>query len=144
MNHRNFVRDAVYGVLHHCEQQKNGKYDARHPMSQTGQASDQLAEDIASLGIRLIEAALSLNQHSESNNKPEYDNEADVLAAATSAYQRGHITKQQYFAVINALDEPAVETTARATQTRKTNEAFHQLCLAEQREAQNYLNQYRR
>ena len=38
---------------------------------------------------------------------------SDVLSTATTAYQQGKITKQQYFAVINALDEPTtVQTTA--------------------------------
>lgn len=112
MSHRNFVRDAFYGILNHCEQQSNGRYDQRHPMAQTGQVSDELAQSIFSLAFTLLEAALTTNgvNHPQGN---QVDNEADVLGAATSAYQRGHITKAQYFAVINALDEPTtVNTTA--------------------------------
>jgi hypothetical protein len=37
-------------------------------------------------------------------------NTTDVLATATVAYQQGKITKAQYFAVINALDESSSVT----------------------------------
>jgi len=109
---RNFVRDAVYGMMNHCEHQRNGRYDQRHHMAQTGQVPDEMVSEIIDLGFRLLEAALTTNgvNHPQGN---QLDNEADVLGAATQAYQRGHITKAQYFAVINALDETTtVQTTA--------------------------------
>lgn len=110
--HRNFVRDAMYGILHHCEHQNDSntfRSNTRHPMAQTGQVPDALVEVVVSIGFRLLEAALAENNY----NQPQVNNEADVLTAATNAYQKGHITKAQYFAVINALDETTtVETTA--------------------------------
>ena len=108
---RNFVRDAVYGMMNHCEHQRNGRYEQRHSMAQTGQVPDEMVSEIFNLGFRLLEAALTTNgvNHPQGN---QLDNEADVLGAATQAYQKGHITKAQYFAVINALDETTIETTA--------------------------------
>ncbi len=45
-------------------------------------------------------------------------NQPDVLTAATTAYQQGKITKSQFMAVINALDEPTtVQTTAYVQRT---------------------------
>ena len=116
MEHRNFVRDAVYGILHHCEQQRNGRYDQRHPMAETGQIPDEMATAIFNLGFQLLEAALTTNGINNTQGH-QVDNQTDVLSAATTAYQRGHITKAQYFAVINALDEPTAQTTAYVQRT---------------------------
>lgn len=135
MSHRNFVRDAVYGMMHHCEQQRHGRYDNRSPMAQTGQMSDEFAQSVISLGFQLLEAALTTNgvNHSQGNQTRD---EADVLAAATAAYQRGHITKNQYFAVINAMDEPVVQTKAQTVPNH--DNSWNQESL----EAHRYLNQF--
>ena len=61
--HHNLVRDAVYGILHHCEQQRDGRYDRRRPMAQTGQIPDPIAEGLISLGMQLLEAALAQNNY---------------------------------------------------------------------------------
>ena len=68
----------------------------------------RLEQQIVATGLSIIskamEASLSVNQPQQPT---------DVLSTATTAYQQGKITKAQYFAVINALDEPTtVETTA--------------------------------
>ena len=123
--HRNFVRDAMYGILHHCEQQRSNSMfssNQRHSMAQTGQIPDALAEGLVSLGMKLIEAAM------ESEPSP------DVLASATTAYQQGKITKNQLMAVINALDESTYQTRAY------TEPSYN----AEYLNAQKYLDQYRR
>lgn len=69
---------------------------------------DRIDPRILSAGLniisKLIESDLSVQPST-----------SDVLGAATTAYQQGKITKAQYFAVINALDETTtVNTTARA------------------------------
>ena len=99
----------------------------------------RLEQQIVAMGLNLIGQAMeaSLREQNYSNS--------DVLSTATTAYQQGKITKSQFMAVINALDNAEQEQKAYSTNwTRNTDEAFHQLCLAEQREAQNHLNQYRR
>ena len=58
----------------------------------------------------------------------------DVLGAATQAYQQGKITKTQLMGVINALDEQTYQSRAYA------EPEFNR----EWREANAYLNQYRR
>ena len=85
---------------------------------------------IVSMGLdiigKLIESELSVNQPS-----------TDILGSATLAYQQGKITKSQYFAVINALDETTtVQTTAR---TETSGERWNREYL----EANAYLNQFR-
>ena len=58
----------------------------------------RLEQQIMSMGVSLlgtaIEASLRANEYSST----------DVLATATRAYQQGEITKQKYFAIIDALD----------------------------------------
>lgn len=103
---RNYVRDAVYGILNHCQEQKdNNSYlfrnQTRHPMAQTGQINDQMVNDVLSLGIQILQAALG-----EAANGDGDDN--DVLTTALNAYKQGLITKNQYMAVIDALDETPV------------------------------------
>lgn len=70
------------------------------------------------LGLNFLSELLA----AESNN-------ADVLASATSAYQQGKITKTQYIAVINALDEQPARQSAWVQQPLKGHA---------------FLNQYRR
>lgn len=91
---------------------------------------DRIDPRIVSMGVsiigKLIESELSANQPS-----------TDVLGSATSAYQQGKITKSQYFAVINALDET---TTVQTTATVETSgERWNREYL----EANAYLNQFR-
>ena len=65
---------------------------------------------LLAMGLNFITKAIEASMME--NNTPSQS--TDVLTVATTAYQQGKITKQQYFAVINALDEPTtVETTAR-------------------------------
>ncbi len=52
-----------------------------------------------------------LNQHLDDRPVAPHTS-SDVLASATSAYQQGKITKAQFMAVINALDEAAYQTRA--------------------------------
>ena len=86
-------------------------------MAQTGQISDEMVSEIFNLGFRLLEAALTTNGVNNPQGN-QLDNEADVLGAEHQAYQRGHITKAQYFGVINALDETmTVQTTAYVQQS---------------------------
>ncbi len=72
----------------------------------------RLEQQIVATGLSIIskamEASLSVNQPQQPT---------DVLSTATTAYQQGKITKAQYFAVINALDESMVETTAYVQRT---------------------------
>jgi len=59
-----------------------------------------------------------LNQHLDAQPAPSQS--TDVLGEATRAYQQGKITKAQYLAVINALDEnTTVQTTARVERPKK-------------------------
>ena len=51
-----------------------------------------------------------LNQHLDQPVAPHTS--SDVLASATAAYQQGIITKTQFMAVINALDETVYQTQA--------------------------------
>jgi hypothetical protein len=63
---------------------------------------DRSAEtQLLAMGLNLIKTAMeaSLREQAPSNL-------TDVLAAATSAYQQGKITKNQLMRVIDALDEP--------------------------------------
>jgi ribonuclease HI len=56
---------------------------------------DRRAEtQLLAMGLNLITKAIEAPSQS-----------TDVLASATTAYQQGKITKNQYMAVINALDE---------------------------------------
>ena len=82
---------------------------------------------IINAGLNLIGMAI---EASSRENTPT----PDVLSAATEAYQQGKITKSQYFAVINALDE---STTVQTTAT--TVPDWNREYLA----ANAYLNQFR-
>ena len=68
-----------------------------------------LEAQLLAMGLNVITKAIEASMME--NNTPSQP--TDVLTVATTAYQQGKITKQQYFAVINALDEPTtVQTTA--------------------------------
>ena len=56
----------------------------------------------ADIFSKLIESELGANS----------PNSTDVLGAATTAYQQGKITKSQFMAVIDALDEQVYHTRA--------------------------------
>jgi tRNA A37 threonylcarbamoyladenosine dehydratase len=62
---------------------------------------------------------------------------SDVLASATTAYQQGKITKSQFMAVIDALDEQTYKTRAYA---EPSGNSWNREYL----EAKAYLDQYRR
>ncbi|MEY2833331.1 MAG: hypothetical protein RLZZ574_2590 [Cyanobacteriota bacterium] len=63
---------------------------------------DRRAEaQILAMGLNLITKAI---EASVKENNPIQS--TDVLATATTAYRAGKITKSQFMAVINALDEP--------------------------------------
>lgn len=63
---------------------------------------DRQAEaQLLAMGINLITKAM---EAAVRENSPVAS--TDVLGAATSAYTQGKITKSQFMAVINALDEP--------------------------------------
>lgn len=83
---------------------------------------------ILAMGLDLIKTAMSASLRSE------VPSGTDVLAAATSAYQQGKITKNQLMAVINALDEQTYQTRAYA------EPSWNQEYL----DANKYLNQYRK
>ena len=101
------------------------------------------------MGLNLIGQAMeaSLREQNYSNS--------DVLSTATTAYQQCQITKSQFMAVINALDEQAYQTKAYAepkhpagnSTSRFEWEASHSKADCWNQEylsAHNYLNQYRR
>lgn len=71
----------------------------------------RLEQQIMAMGLNVIskaiEASLSEPNHSR----------IDVLSSATSAYQQGQITKAQFMAVIDALDEQTYKTRAYAEPT---------------------------
>ena len=124
----------------------------------------RLEQQIVAMGLNLIGQAMeaSLTEQNYSNS--------DVLSTATTAYQQGKITKSQFMAVINALDEQAYQTRSPAepkhpagnSTSRFESVAFWvRIFLPKSRpweashskadcwnqeylEAQNYLNQYRR
>ena len=66
----------------------------------------------AALDAAIINAGLNLIGMAMEAYSRENTPTPDVLAAATTAYQQGKITKAQYFAVVNALDEPTTVQTA--------------------------------
>lgn len=69
---------------------------------QQWEIQSQLLLAAADIFGKLIESELGANS----------PNSADVLGAATSAFQQGKITKAQFMAVIDALDETAYQTRA--------------------------------
>ncbi len=64
---------------------------------------------VAMIGLNLIGKLME--------DEPRVD-KSNVLATATQAYQEGKITKEQYIAVIHALDEKTVSLYQRATVDR--------------------------
>ena len=66
---------------------------------------NRIDPSIVSMGLNLIGKLMESELREQSSS-------TDVLSAATVAYQQGKITKAQYFAVINALDEAPVVQTA--------------------------------
>ena len=71
---------------------------------------DRRAEaQILAMGLNLITKAIEASVRVEDPIQS-----TDVLATATTAYQQGKITKSQFMAVINALDEQAYQTKAYA------------------------------
>ena len=74
---------------------------------QQWELQSQLLLKAADLVSKLIESELGQNTHTS----------ADVLGAATSAYQQGKITKSQLLAVIDALDEQTYQTRAYSVPT---------------------------
>ena len=84
---------------------------------------------LLAIGLNLIKSAIEANLR---DNNPICS--TDVLTTATTAYQQGKITKNQFMAVINALDESTYQTRAY------TEPSYN----AEYLNAQKYLNQYRR
>ncbi|MDJ0595983.1 MAG: hypothetical protein QNJ72_39380 [Pleurocapsa sp. MO_226.B13] len=81
---------------------------------------------LLALGLNFITKAMeaSVTQSQSSS---------DVLASATSAYQQGKITKSQFMAIIDALDETAYQSKAYAEPSWNR----------EYLDANKYLNQYR-
>jgi hypothetical protein len=63
---------------------------------------DRKAEaEILAMGLNLITKAIEASVRVQDPIQS-----TDILATATTAYQQGKITKNQFMAVINALDEP--------------------------------------
>ena len=72
------------------------------------EVNQALEAQLLALGLNLIGQVMEASLR---ENKPIQS--TDVLSVATTAYQQGKITKNQYFGVINALDEvQTVQTTA--------------------------------
>lgn len=88
----------------------------------------RLEQQIVAMGLNLIGQAM------EASLREQNYTSSDVLQTATTAYQRGKITKSQFMAVINALDEHTYQT--RAYSSPSWNDEYL--------DAHKYLNQYRR
>ena len=88
----------------------------------------QFQAALLSLGLSFLSDMVE--QAKMGNNAPT----GDVLAAATAAYQQGKITKIQYIAVINALDE-VPRPCQKAWSEHPSNREYL--------EAHNFLNHYR-
>ena len=82
------------------------------------------------LGFSVIEKAMEVDLSANSANTS-----TDVLGTATQAYQQGKITKNQFMAVINALDETPVTVETRAYAQHPNNREYL--------DAVKYLNQFR-
>lgn len=76
-----------------------------------------LEAQLLAMGLNFITKAIEASMME--NNTPSQS--TDVLTVATTAYQQGKITKQQYFAVINALDEPTTVQTSAWTVPNTVN-----------------------
>ncbi len=68
--------------------------------------------ELLKLGLNLIGQATEASLRVDSPNSS-----SDVLGAAITAYQQGKISKSQFTAVINALDEQTYQTRAYAVST---------------------------
>ena len=88
----------------------------------------ELEAQLLGMGLNLIGQAMEASLR-ENNPIPT----TDVLQVSTKAYQQGKITKSQFMAVINALDETAYQT--RAYSEPSWNREYL--------DANKYLNQYR-
>mgnify|MGYP001828596726 CR=1 FL=1 len=64
-----------------------------------------MVNDVLSMGIRILEAAMSVEN-------PSSNSVQDLYQATFDAFRKGYITKNQYIAVINALDESPIQQTA--------------------------------
>ena len=84
---------------------------------------------VIALGLTLITKAIEA-----SVTQPQPSN--DTLSAATRDYQQGKITKSQFMAVIDALDEQTYNTRAYAEPENSWNREYL--------DAKAYLDQYRR
>ncbi|NJL51348.1 MAG: hypothetical protein HC930_02450 [Hydrococcus sp. SU_1_0] len=79
---------------------------------------DRSAEtQLLTMGLSLIKTAM------EASLQDQPSQSTDVLGAATTAYQQGKITKSQFMAVINALDEQVYRTQAYADPNQNYFEA---------------------
>ena len=94
----------------------------------------KLSQQLLAMGLNLIGQAM------EANLREQTYSSTDVLQTATSTYQQGKITKSQFMAVIDALDEQIYRTRAYSKPKQPTGNTWN----AEYLEAQKYLNQYRR
>ena len=94
----------------------------------------RLEQQIVAMGLNLIGQAM------EASLREQKYSSTDVLSTATTAYQQGKITKSQFMAVINALDEQAYQSRAYAEPEQPVGNSWNQEYLS----AHNYLNQYRR
>ena len=65
--------------------------------------TERLNAEMLGMGVKLIGGAIEAMLRAEQLPNPQ---QSDVLAAATTAYREGKITKSQYIRVIDALDEP--------------------------------------
>ena len=68
--------------------------------------------ELLKLGLNLIGQAMEASPRVNSPNSS-----SDVLGAAVGAYQQGKISKSQFTAVINALDEQTYQTRAYTVPT---------------------------
>ena len=68
----------------------------------------QLEQQIVAMGLSLISTAM------EASLREQTSSSSDVLKTASLAYREGKITKTQFVAVINALDEATYRTRAYA------------------------------
>ena len=77
----------------------------------------RLEAQLLAMGLNFITKAIEASMMED--NTPSQS--TDVLTVATTAYQQGKITKQQYFGVINALDEPTTVQTSAWTVPNTVN-----------------------
>ena len=80
-------------------------------MCQTNPQQQQFETALLAMGISVISKAMEAALSGSNLAK------GSVLEAAVGAYQQGKITKSQFIAVINALDEQTYQTRAYAVPT---------------------------